>query len=176
MPETIVDRLNGEFSALLQILEDAKEISLRSTADDNFRKSLLMDSASHFEHKMTEHVLNFIHKSTNGNLLATSFVKNKAVSRQYHTWFNWEQRNANSFFGLFGDGFCTFMKEKVGKDQDLADSIRAFLEIGAGRNRLVHQDFGSFYLEKTSPEIYQLYKKAMKFVNDFPYALDEFLK
>ena len=27
-----------------------------------------------------------------------SLVKNKAVSRQYHTWFDWNSNNANAFF------------------------------------------------------------------------------
>jgi hypothetical protein len=48
------------------------------------------------------------------------------------------------------------------------------MELGAERNRLVHTDFGSFSLEKTSEEIYDLYKKALKFVESFPTLLHDF--
>jgi len=171
---TVVDRLQAEFSDLIGILDKAGEISLRSAADDNLRKALLLAAASYFERRMTEAVLEFINKSTNGHALVTSFVRNKAISRQYHTWFNWDAKNANSFFGLFGEDFKKYMSKRVDKDEGLEGGIRAFLEIGNQRNRLVHQDFGSFSLEKTSEEIYGLYKKAAMFVDFFPDALDEF--
>ncbi len=174
MADTIVDRLHNELSILLTILDRANEISLRSTADDNWRKSLLLSAASHFERRMTDNVLEFINEMANENYLITSFVKNKAISRQYHTWFNWDQTNANSFFGLFGDSFRIFMKEKVKDDTQLAESIKAFLELGAERNRLVHQDYGTFSMEKTADEIYNLYTKASRFVEEFPRALSEF--
>jgi hypothetical protein len=174
MADTIIDRLHYELSSLLTVLEKAQEISLRSTADDTWRKSLLLAAASHFERRMTESVLAFVSGEASGNSLVTSFVKNKAVSRQYHTWFSWDQTNANSFFGLFGDEFRMFMKGKVKGDVDLAESIKAFLELGAHRNRLVHQDYGTFWLEKTAEEIYGLYKKALRFVDEFPGELTKY--
>lgn len=174
MAPTVVDRLRGEFSGLIAVLDKAGEVSLRSTADDNLRKALLLAAASYFEHRMTDAVLSFIAETTNNHALTTSFVRNKAVSRQYHTWFSWEAKNANGFFGLFGDGFRDFMKKKIDDDEALDASIRAFLELGSNRNRLVHQDFGSFFLEKTSEEIYGLYLKAMTFIDAFPRALREF--
>ena len=66
------------------------------------------------------------------------------------------------------------MKQKIKNDNELAASIRAFLELGNDRNRLVHQDFASFPLEKTSNEIYDLFRKAMIFVDAFPTSLREF--
>ena len=66
------------------------------------------------------------------------------------------------------------MKKKVEDDEELSDAIRAFLEIGNDRNRLVHQDFGSFFLEKTAEEIYSRYRSAIKFVDAVPEALSEF--
>ena len=63
------------------------------------------------------------------------------------------------------------MKEIVNKDTDLSSSISAFIEIGRERNRLIHQDFASFSLEKTSDEIYVLYRTALRFVEWFPDAI-----
>jgi len=174
MDNTAVDRLHGDFSALLTVLHEKQEISLLSSVDDNWRKALLLSAASHFEYRMTSFIIEFVNDTTGGNSLVTTFVKNKAVSRQFHTWFNWGDANANSFFGLFGSDFRTFMQDKVRRNEELSLSIKAFLELGAERNRLVHQDYGTFPMEKTADEIYGLYKKALMFVVEFPKALSEF--
>lgn len=174
MPGTVVDVLHEDFSALLSVLDEADEVSLRAVADDNFRKSLLLAAASYFERRMTDAVLSFVDDAANSNLLVTALVRNKAVSRQYHTWFQWEAGNANSFFGLFGSGFRDFMKSRIREDDDLDDAVRAFLEIGRERNRLVHQDFGAFPLEKTTEEIHALYRRALRFVEAVPGALRAF--
>jgi len=65
------------------------------------------------------------------------------------------------------------MKARVESDRDLEMAIKAFLELGNERNRLTHQDFGSFLLEKTADEIYILYQQAMKFVDMLPSVLRE---
>ena len=174
MPGTVVDVLHEDFSALLSVLDEADEVSLRAVADDNFRKSLLLAAASYFERRMTDAVLSFVEDAANRNRLVTALVRNKAISRQYHTWFQWDAGNANSFFGLFGSGFRDFMKSRIGEDDDLDDAVRAFLEIGRERNRLVHQDFGAFPLEKTTEEIHALYRRALRFVEAVPGALRAF--
>jgi hypothetical protein len=66
------------------------------------------------------------------------------------------------------------MKDSVKTDLKLDNAIRAFLELGNLRNQLVHQDYATFPLEKTSDEIYQLYQDALYFVDAFPGCLDEF--
>lgn len=174
MCETIVDGLHTEFSAILAYLEENNEVSWRSVVDNNFRKVVLMAAASYFEQSMTNAVLNFVKQVTAENHPLTWLVNNKAICRQYHTWFDWEASNANHFFGLFGDAFKKNMKEKIENDDDLESSIKAFMEIGRERNRLVHQDFGNFPLEKTSEEIYRLYSMATLFVEQFPDALKMF--
>ena len=55
-----------------------------------------------------------------------------------------------------------------------SSAIEAFLEIGRERNRLVHQNFGTFTLEKTSKEIYDTYRSAVEFVEWVPRELREF--
>ena len=174
MTQTVVDRLHTEFSDLLALLDGAAQVSLSSVADDSFRKALLMAAASYFERRMTDAVLSFVAEVTAEDHVLFWLVKNKAVSRQYHTWFDWDKRNANSFFGLFGASFRDYMKAEVAADEELESSIRAFLEVGRERNRLVHEDFGSFSLEKTSEETYALYSSAMNFVEWFPRAIKQF--
>jgi RiboL-PSP-HEPN len=165
MTKTSVDRLHEDFSILMKMLDRAGEISLITLADDSFRKSLLLSAASQFEHELTETLASFVDEASNANVLITSFLKNKAISRQYHTLFNWDENNANQFFGFFGAGFRDYMKRLVKTDPELDESIRAFLEIGRERNRLVHQNYAAFTLEKTADEIYGRYLQARHFID-----------
>jgi hypothetical protein len=53
----------------------------------------------------------------------------------------------------------------------MLSSVRAFLELGNERNRLVHQNYATFPMEKTLDEIYALYQNAVMFVDALPSAL-----
>ena len=169
---TPVDRLYEEFSSVIAALGDG-EPSLAIAAADNFRKAVVLASASYFEHSISTCVLDFVHECTNGNSFVVGFVKNKAIARQYHTWFKWDESNANQFFGLFGSSFKQTMVERVKASDDLRGSIRAFLELGNERNKLVHQDFASFALDKTLDEIYGLYRQSLLFVEKLAIYLRE---
>lgn len=168
---TVVEKLYGEYAAIVTMMDQYNAVSFRNTLNDNFRKALLLCAASHFEFRITSDVVSFCAEVTGGNPMVPSLVKNKAVSRQYHSWFDWDASNANKFFKLFGDGFGLHMIDVIKLDENIAKSIAAFLEIGRDRNRLVHQDYGSFYLEKTAEEIFALYVSAMIFVEFLPKAL-----
>ncbi|MCB2261540.1 MAG: hypothetical protein LGR52_01135 [Candidatus Thiosymbion ectosymbiont of Robbea hypermnestra] len=161
--ETIVEQLHEQFLDIVDQIDD-REITLRLTAEEIFRKSLLLSAASYFETRIMESLMDIVSSSTDGNLLIEEFVRNKALSRQYHTLFQWGAGNANAFFGLFGVGFQSYMKKKVGEQEGMSESIRAFLEIGHERNQLVHQNYGTFVLEKNAKEIYESYLKARLFV------------
>lgn len=161
-----MDRLYAEFSSLLSYLDDERQISFVAVADESLRKALLMASASYFEKRLGEAVVEFVDE-TAAHPAVLALVKAKAVARQYHTWFDWNARNANAFFRLFGEPFSENMRQRVEDDAGLKQGILAFLEIGRERNRLVHEDYGSFSMEKTSEEIYQLHRSAMVFVDGF---------
>jgi hypothetical protein len=164
LDSTPVDRLFRESTEVIHALGTG-EPSLAIAAADNFRKSLVLAAASYFEHRISACVGDFVHEHSRGSILIFSFVKNKAIARQYHTWFKWDENNANQFFGLFGTEFKEMMQSRTKESEELRLSIKAFLEIGNERNKLVHQDFASFSLEKTLDEIYSLYKQALPFVD-----------
>ncbi len=166
--DTIVDRLYHEFQDLVSYLDQNGQISFCNTANENFSKTLLLATASYFESRITEHLLAFVREVAKENQRVVKLVENKAIRRQYHTLFNWEATNANQFYGLFGETFKTFMTNEIKHDIKLEESVKAFLEIGRNRNSLVHQDFGTFSLGKTTDEIYQLYQKALYFVESLP--------
>lgn len=170
---TVVDRLYEEFNAITGALGQAVQPSLCITANDCFRKALLLAAASHFERVITAAVLSYVEIGTKKNPVICEFVRKKGLSRQYHTLFKWDGKNANTFFALFGDTFASYAKQRVKDDSALDDSIRAFLELGEDRNRLVHEDFGNFTLEKTAAEIFELFKRAQIFADRVAVLLSE---
>ena len=112
-------------------------------------------------------------KRTLRGTLVPDLVKNKAINnRLYFTFFDWNKgTNANQFFAIFGDAFKKRMIQEVTDNNQLQLSIKAFLEVGRDRNRLVHQNFASFVLEKTAAEIFELYERALYFVDLIPTRL-----
>ena len=48
------------------------------------------------------------------------------------------------------------MRERVRVDLGLAESIRAFLELGNLRNEAVHENYAVFFLNKTVDEVFDL--------------------
>ena len=174
MEATVVDRLYREFQDIVSTLGQT-DVSLQVTAEETFQKTLLLAASSHFEQKVQNHIINLANKYAVPELVA-EFVRNKAVKRQYHTYFQWDGRNANSFFGLFGEGFKSYMSRRVDHDDIYRQAVQSFLELGNDRNRLVHQDFGTFTLEKTSEEIFNRYREACLFVNSIEACFDEYLQ
>ena len=175
MDKTIIDVLYEENQKIDRFLEEHGEISLRKNVDNNFRKALLLSIASYFEHEIGEIILRVVKAQTNNAKPVVDFIKNKAIERQYHTYFDWNSQNANKFFSLFGSGFKQFMQKELNSDEQLALSISSFLELGRIRNQLVHQNFAIFPLDKTVNEIYQLYNNALVFIEVFPVKLQEYI-
>ena len=175
MKVTVVDQLYNEFQDIIGKLDNS-EVSLRSSAEEAFRKNLLLAAASYFEDVVKAQILNLVRKHAGENETIISFVRNRAIERQFHTYFDWKKRNANSFFGYFGEGFKSYMVERVESDRAYDESVRAFLELGNERNRLVHQNFGSFRLQKTTTEVFELYRVASLFVNSLESSFEDYLR
>ena len=174
MAETIIDSLYNEFVDLLKFLDDAKEISLRSTVDATFKKTLALSAASYFEDELRKLLLKFVDKKSNSNELLISLVRNKAIARQYHTFFDWRGKNANSFFALFGDEFKRSAIADVEENSELKESIKDFLDLGNTRNELAHLNFANMELNKTAKEVYDQFKNAQIFLEYIGKKLNEF--
>ncbi len=164
-----IDRLYEEAMAVLEKLDT--EISLKISASDYFRKSLLIAAASYFEHILKNHIVEYVKSCAPEAVYLHSFVEQKAVDRQYHTWFNWKSPNANAFFGLFGEDFKNYMLKEIKNNPVLDEAMKAFMEIGRERNNLAHNDYATFTMEKSLAEIYEAYNRALIFVKRIPDAL-----
>ena len=145
-------------------MEQSGEFSFRDIADNTFKKTLVLSAASFFENKIRKILLNFVSEQTKDHELIVAFVRSKAISRQYHTYFDWDGKNANRFFSLFGSDFRDSASADVKNNERLNLYVNSFLELGSIRNRLVHLNFASIPLDKTCEEIYSLYKKAYGFI------------
>jgi hypothetical protein len=168
---TIIDRLYEENLSLLEYLNNVGEVSLAAVVSESFRKALALSAASYFETLIQDSIVSVVRECSGGTDAVLEFVKNKAIERQYHTYFDWDRSNANKFFGLFGSSFKEYMTKRTQASADLAASIKAFVELGSIRNQLVHGNFAVFALDKTAEDIYGLFSSALMFVNGFPQDL-----
>ncbi|WP_375514098.1 HEPN domain-containing protein [uncultured Nostoc sp.] len=108
----------------------------------------------------------FVERKTSNEKCITSLVKQKVIERQYHTYFEWDAKNAKKFFRIFCDEFKNKLEllQKIKKELRFYVAIKAFLELGNIRNCLVHQNFANYTIDKTAQEVYDLYQEAMIFV------------
>lgn len=170
--KTVVDILYEEYEEFEKYFKSQNEVSYQITIENHLKKGLLLASASYFESIITNELIAFSTEVSGANEVLCSFLKNKAISRQYHTYFKWDENNgANTFFGLLGDTFKEYMKHNIKKNKKLSNSIAAFLSIGDERNRLVHLNYGTYTVPKTIKEIYSLYNEAFYFVTALPDCL-----
>jgi hypothetical protein len=173
MSEELIARLIVDHGVLMEYLRSQGEISFLSTIESTLPKVLLLASASDLEQQVQNILLTYYESTTRASEFAISFVKNKAISRQYHTYFDWGRRSANTFFGLFGERFKAKAKERSASDNKFAEAVKDFCELGDLRNQMVHENYASFVLEKTASEVYSLYKSSLYFVHSLPKLLED---
>ena len=131
--------------------------------NEHFRKVLLLSCASYFESQITGTIIEFV-ESNSRDARICCFLKNKALKRQYHTLFNWEANNINAFLGLFGEDFKDKISKEIKDNSELSQQAKDFLIIGNERNKMVHENFLEYKLDKTFEEIVVLHNSAMKFI------------
>lgn len=163
--QSIVDRIYQDNQDLLRFLEEKNEPSFMVQFNTVFAKTMLLSAASYFEYEICKMIQAFVERKTQNDECIVSIMKQKAVERQYHTYFEWSGGNANKFFSLFGTTFKEKRLKDIKDNPTLQSAIKSFLELGNERNKLVHQNFADCTLEKTAEEVYQLYQKATLFID-----------
>jgi hypothetical protein len=163
MPNIVEDFYFSYTDLIKQI--PSSNLSLQNWAHENFRRVLVLTMANYLENEITNILKAFCQAKSTGDMLY-SFVKNKAMTRQYHTYFEWEGRNGNTFFSLFGDDFKKRAMEEVKSTPALDEGIKAFLEIGKTRNRLIHESLYAVDIgNKTAKEFFELFNKSLIFIS-----------
>ena len=168
-----VERIMTELQSIEKILEKHAGPSDLDAFRDNSAKVLLLAAASYFERTVCETILREC-KSKSNSVIVSEFVKTQALERRYHTLFDWDKSNANKFFKLFGRKYADWVKEKVSHSDEIRGQIKDFLDVGQSRNKLVHNNYATFYLDNTYSEIWEKFEQALKFVEWLPLQFEEF--
>lgn len=143
-----------------EILFDSSELSLGVAFEGIMQKYFALSVSSSFEHRIVNAILKYAELHSDKMKYNYNLIRTKAVKRQYHTYFNWEQKNANSFFALFGyECRETYIREKK-ENENLRNGELSFLELGRLRNELVHFDFITYPFPLTMEEIKGKYESA----------------
>lgn len=159
---TIIDTLIERHENISLFFEEKNEISLKTDSDEEFKKVLILCIASYFEHHIIDSILQLTQKYESEKII--NLIKMKAISRQYHTYFDWDKNNVNKFLSLFGDNFKNNISMELRSNIALNDGAKNFLQLGEKRNILVHENFASASVDWTIKEIVEKYKKALTFV------------
>ncbi len=163
-----IERQYQDEQELHRYLMDSNEVSFASYIDDVYKKVLLLSAASYFESVISESVISFAKRAASIDHRIAVLVEKKAISRQYHTLFQWEGKNTNSFWGLFGEETKKKAREVIDASEEMKQSERDFLDLGRRRNLLVHENFSEYDVNITVDEIYKKYKSACKFIDFIP--------
>ncbi len=159
-----IDKLISDYNELTKFLISNGQLSESVNVKDHYRKILLLSCASYYETRIINAIKSFVKQKSSDEKLY-EFVNNKAIKRQYHTFFDWSQsKKINNFLGLFGNDFKNKVSEEIKKDVALGNNVSAFLIIGAERNLMVHENFLEYNLEKTFEEIVELHNKSILFI------------
>jgi hypothetical protein len=160
----IVQEVFDDHAAIVAHLQNAGELSYSTTLESTFPKVMLLAAASNLEEQVKAAVITFVRQTARDSEEIVNFLRNKAIERQYHTFFQWDGKNANQFFGLFGENFKQRMKEVVDADPELGQSIRDFLDLGNARNTLVHGNYAAAAMDKSARDVLSQYHSACVFV------------
>jgi hypothetical protein len=155
-PENIIDILIKRHEAVRHFFLQHDEVTLADDSDAEFRKVLILSIASFFEHEITNAISELAENSSSPRIFA--LVKAKAISRQYHTYFEWKGNNVNSFTKLFGEPFKQEMEKEI-KQQEFTEGMKLFLILGQERNTLVHENFAAASISWTVDEIVKNMRK-----------------
>ena len=159
-----IQKLIVDYQDLHKFLLENGQVSASVDVNEHYRKILLFSCASYYETRIVEIIKAFVASKSSDSRIS-EFVNNKAIQRQYHTYFDWKQtNNINTFLGLFGPNFKEEVLTEIKSSENLADQIKAFMIIGSERNKMAHGNFLEYKLDKTFDELAELQEKANLFI------------
>ncbi|OJH45036.1 HEPN domain-containing protein [Paracoccus sp. SM22M-07] len=158
---SFIDAFYTRHLEMHQYLLEQKEVSFASDLNTTFARSLVLAIASFFEHEVTEIVRQVPAVYAKGQPMIAAMIEKNVIARKYHTWFDWDARSAGPFLALFGSEYKSAVQARLKKGGSEYTAISAFLELGNIRNRLVHQNYVQFQVERTSEELHALFRDAL---------------
>ena len=162
---TDIETFYASHKAVVDFLIAQGQPTFASDTNNNFRRSLILAIASSFEHEIANMICEIPAVHAGSNLIVKGLVEEKVIPRQYHTYFDWEKKNANKFFSMFGSEYSELARKRVGADLTLEQAVKDFLALGDTRNWLVHLDYVNFDIEKSPDDIISMYRSATIFIS-----------
>lgn len=159
---TSVDDAYANFDALSKSVQTF-DLSAHNFINDIGAKTLVIAAAGDLERRLCSTILELYRgKSLSEHLV--QFVDKQALERKFHTLFNWDSNNVNTFLGLFGTTKKAELKTILENDPYRSQVID-FMYIGRTRNNIVHKGLTIASIENTKEEVYQKYRSGLAFVN-----------
>jgi hypothetical protein len=159
-----VERVFEELKSIREHFETSDAgLSLYSSLSGFDSKVMLLCSASYFERIVCDRICQFFQENSSRETMHI-FVFNQAISRKYHSLFDWKSSNTNKFFKLFGSGFHDHMKTIINGNPEYQEGMKDFMDLGSRRNQLVHENYATFNLNYTAEEIFEKFASANKFL------------
>ena len=169
------DRIEQQYQDskdLVAYLMGKGEVSFATYIDSVYKKVLVLSAASYFESIISKYISDYAIKASDPDKRIVTLIANKVIERQYHTLFDWESKNTNKFWSLFGENTKRKVREQLNADDHLKAAEQSFIELGRQRNLLVHENFAEYDVNTTVEEIYTKYKLACEFVSFIATVLD----
>lgn len=160
---------NGILQTLLP--DNVELASFYSGYNSLFTKAFTVACGNAFERKLTAELPKIL---SSDNPLALNFLQKQALERKYHTLFEWEQKNANKFFGLFGNDFKLYVQQIIKENGILIEQQKSFLELGNLRNLIVHKGIDTYSLTSDLETIKNKFDNSLEFAVFFCNAFCEY--
>lgn len=160
----VINDFIKEYEELHSYLVSQKQVSYASDLDRHYKKILIFSCASYFEYLISDSIKRL---SMVAPKELQEFIYKKAINRQYHTYFAWNESSVSSinpFLSLWGNDFKVRTSKKIKEDKDLSQGAIDFIEIGRERNIMAHENFMEYETQKTFDEVEKLFVSAEKFV------------
>lgn len=172
-----IERQYQDSQELYEYLIGKSEITFATYINNVYKKVLVLSAASYFESVISKQIAEYATNVSGSDKRIVTLIENKIISRQYHTLFNWDGKNTNTFWTLFGEETKTKVREQINSDAGLRSAEIDFIDLGKQRNLLVHENFAEFDVNITIEEIYKKYKSACTFIDFISTVLNpSFLK
>lgn len=160
-PETVRE-LIAKLVEVERILSSHGKASETLDVRDSNLVTVFIACGTCYERKLTDGLIALCDSQCPPSI--SHFVRVKALKRQYHTMFNWEDENLGSFKTLFGDKFTAFIKDYM-SDVSTRKNVDAFLWIGSRRNEAAHT-FKCDSPNKTLEDILVSFEDGLQFLDD----------
>lgn len=164
---SMIARIMSAHEQVAEKLVPDGEPSLKITVDDVFKKMLLICAGSYCEVRLIDILVNLYKNECNGRIMLSEFVKKQALNRRYHQLLDWDAQNANKLFRLLGKSFENHIRNVLESNPSYEKAEVAFVELGNLRNQAVHKNLATFSVDKSTDEIFDLYKKSQHFLDVF---------